>query len=148
MQNPVSSTASRRRGACSLPVAVVWLVFPALIACGCGGTGSTTNTLTGKVTINGKPAVAGAMVKLVSADNKVATGGVGSDGTYSVADAPEGPVKIGVIGVPTGTVKVDMPGMSAATGEPIPARYADPNSSGLTYTVKKGYQTYDIALTP
>ena len=147
MLHSASIPCPRRGSVRSRTPAAVALGLLALWAGGCGPDATATNTVTGKVTVNGKPAATGAMVKFIRMDNKLATGGVGVDGSYFVSDAPEGPVKISVVGVPSPLVKSVMPGASAATGEPIPPRYADFNN-GLTYTVKKGKQTFDILLMP
>jgi hypothetical protein len=84
-----------------------------------------TGTVEGKVTDNGKPLAKG-NVTLVDKDGKKFTGAIAPDGTYSVDKVPPGEYKVGIDGGP--------------------AKFADPEKSGLTLTVKKGKQTHDIPL--
>lgn len=92
--------------------------------------------------------------------NEMATGRIDEDGRYKVENCPLGAVKIGV-------------NTSAARGEfqskamqgglykgpdkqgkgsvplrfvDVPAKYADPNASGLTTTVNPGTNTFDIVI--
>lgn len=127
------------------------LLAPVLFIVGCGSDAKTT--VKGKVTVNGKPAAAGAMVVFVGTGSNQISAIIGSDGTYIMSDPPVGEDKVAVKGNPTSGAAVvpttGMPGMGAATatGEPIPAKYADPNN-GLTFTVVKGSnKPFDIPLT-
>jgi hypothetical protein len=131
--------------------ALLVLLAPVLFTLGCGSEAKTT--VTGKVTVNGKPAAAGAMVVFVGADSKQMSAMVGADGAYTMTDPPVGEVKVAVKPDPAATGAVvaakDMPGMGgpAATGEAIPNKYADPNN-GLTFTVVKGSnKPFNIELT-
>lgn len=135
-----------------------------LAATGCGGKGSVT----GKVSYKGEP-LGGGTVLFYSEGQGTASSPIGPDGSYKVDKVPAGEVKIGV---ETKSVKpaanFNRPAMptpppdalpkdAAASiyGPPsqpmgkfvaIPDSYADPKSSGLTYTVKPGPQPYDIDL--
>jgi hypothetical protein len=82
-------------------------------------------TVEGKVTLNGKPLAKGSVTLVDKLGNKY-TGAVAADGTYSVDKVLAGEYKLGIDGGP--------------------AKYADPEKSGLAYTVKKGKQTFDIEL--
>jgi hemoglobin len=84
-----------------------------------------TGTVQGKVTDNGKPLAKGT-VTLVDKAGKKFTGAVAADGTYDVEKVPPGDYKVGIDGGP--------------------AKFADPDKSGLTLTVTKGKQTHDIEL--
>jgi hypothetical protein len=136
----------------------------ALLACfaaGCGGTG----VVSGKVTYNNEP-VGGGTVLLISTEGR-GTGRsiIGPDGAYSVKDAPVGTVTITVETIsvkpprivpdmpkpPEGAIPKDAPSIygskpSNAKYVEIPERYSDPETSGLTFTVKSGSQPHDIDL--
>src|SRR5262249_10300637 len=91
---------------------------------------------------------------------------INEDGTYSLPKVPAGPVKICVDtksvnpNVARGKTYSPPPGMKAPegfnTGESaeklakrftaLPAKYADPNSTTLTYTVTRGSQEFDIKM--
>jgi hypothetical protein len=129
----------------------------ALLAAGCGRPGPS---LSGRVSYRGVPLTTGG-VMLHAADGRTAYGGISPDGSYLVANAPEGPVRISV-NVPV----VDRPRRPSKTsaGSPsdlplpqvkllggpevvaIPARYGRPDSSGLNVVIGPGGQRYDIDL--
>ena len=132
------------------------LALLALLALtGCGGT--KTGMVSGTVTLDGKP-VPTATVSFIAADGKAYTGISGDDGAYTVDKVPVGAAKItvfttkpmksmgGMPGVKGGTA--NMPGMSApsAAHVDVPESYNKADSSGLTYTVTSGQQTYPIEL--
>src|SRR5947209_4907406 len=77
-----------------IPFGVV-LVAAALLASGCGG---VRNSVSGKVTLGGRP-VAG-MVTFVGADGKEATAPVNPDGSYTVVNPPTGQVQVVVKNFP------------------------------------------------
>src|SRR5262249_42149880 len=85
----------------------------------------------GKVTFGGK-VLDGGTITLTSAKGS-ASGTIGKDGTYKVEKLEAGEYSVSVSEQPGGTVKV-------------PAKYGDAKTSGLTYDVKKGKQTFDIDL--
>jgi hypothetical protein len=128
------------------------LLVAALAAIGCGS--SRTASLSGKVTYRGK-AVTSGLVTVISRDGTaVGSGPIQPDGSFTIARAPTGAVKVAVDNpVPPGLTRDGMvvpPGMSANDPEikaareqartfvPIPPRYADPNQSGLIATIKGG----------
>lgn len=83
--------------------------------------------VSGKVLFQGKP-LPGGRVNFITVKGAFASSGaIDKDGHYQL-DAPVGDVQICVM------------------NETIPPQYADPQTSGLTYTVKPGPQTYDIEL--
>ncbi|HBI46107.1 MAG TPA: hypothetical protein DDY78_25115 [Planctomycetales bacterium] len=109
------------------------------------------------------------MVVFSSAEGKSsASAPIGPDGHYSIDNIPSGAVKISVEtasakpvkappgGMPTpppGAMPKDIgPSMYNQAPQPkgkyvaIPENYADPEKSGLTYTVTGGSQSYDIDL--
>jgi hypothetical protein len=105
----------------------------------------------GTVTYKGQPLPAGT-ITFVSKDGKVTVAApIAADGTYR-ATVPVGEYRVAVS---TMELKKADPKNPPKPGDPkeppkkfvlIPAKYGDPNTSGLTYSVQKGKQVYDIAL--
>jgi len=138
-----------------------WPVMLLLLAAGC----SSKGTISGKVTYQGKPLTAGT-VTFVPEQGGGAFMGYIREGQYKVEDVPPGSAKIAVstpvasnrfIGKmqpPPEVLKSavrDMPSADAAKqavpeAVPIPSRFENPDTSGLTYTVKSGGQVHDIDL--
>jgi hypothetical protein len=135
---------------------VGWLLFSVLIAgvCGCG----RTATVTGNVTYQGRAVVYGSAVFL-SADNKAHAGVIGPDGSYTVEGVPPGDVKITVLSrdpskgrmagrarkpAPPGTNPPAAPETTVQGWFPLPAKFEDPETSGLTCTVVSGRFVHDI----
>jgi|SRR5579875_344133 len=138
--------------------------------CGSGSPRSVEHTeVKGKVLFQGKP-LPGGTVSFVAVNGAFAwTGPIDENGNYEVK-APVGEVRIGVDnrmlqkqsskqgGEPMemktlrekmeGDVSKDQLPKGRLKGRyvPIPKKYTDPSTSGLTYTVKPGPQTYDIEL--
>jgi hypothetical protein len=142
-----------------------------LAAAGCGGKG----TVSGLVRFKGQPLPNGEINFLGQSGNQVVVKSQIKDGAYKVDGIPTGPVKITVRTFRTSLVPrtaplsppkkaADMPdlmkGMQVNPPEPgeqpeppgtyvpIPERYADPEQSGLDYTVTRGSQTKDLDLGP
>ena len=113
-----------------------------LVACaGCVGTG--TGDVTGVVTYRGKPLPAGT-ISFYDATRGVWSSAIGPDGSYSVAGIPTGTARIAVVT----PMAISMPGAPPPPKSvPIPAKYADPDKSGLTCVVGRGSQTHDVTLT-
>jgi hypothetical protein len=134
---------------------------------------SSSATVSGKVTYKGAP-LKGGYVTLVTATGISRPGGISEDGSYTIDNVPTGPVKIAVdtesikprssagkggmappkkYGPPPGAEQPSAPAYKppdptagADRYVAIPQKYADPEKSGLTYTVKSGSQTHDIPL--
>lgn len=124
---------------------------------GCGG---STGSVTGKVTLKGKPVTAGT-VTFLGSNQQVSTSPIDAEGNYTIAKVALGPAKISVTPpppAPTGMMmKMDPSKMGgdaekptesapAAKAVPIPENYQNPEKSGLTYTVTKGKNEHDIEL--
>jgi hypothetical protein len=127
-------------------------------ACGCG---TSKGTVSGKVMRQGKPVVWG-NVTLIASDNAAYAAPITPEGTYSIPNVPEGPVKLCVTSTnPDGAARG---GPAAARAEiadrassgpsrlpsagawiAIPEKYSDPEQSGLIGTVKKD-TTIDLNL--
>jgi hypothetical protein len=135
-----------------------WLLcLAALLAAGCG---KTTAQVSGKVTYRGRPVTSGA-VTFLGKDGKAGdTGQIQADGSYVVARAPVGPVTIAVVTPPPpdysqaasqgGSLAADeevKAGLArAARHVAVPAKYRNPQESGLTFEVRPGPNAHDIDL--
>lgn len=140
--------------------AVVVVCLPALMALlGCSGPPS--GTVKGRVTFKGEPVVLGT-IAFHGADGRVASGSI-SGGAYRVEKIPVGPAVLTVQAHPPAAPLLPPPGengpspesatqfaeaIARRTSVALPARYADKNTSGLTYAVRNGGQTHDVSLEP
>ncbi len=136
-----------------------------LLALGASGCGRKTATVTGKVMLDNQP-VPNATVTFYGGPNESVVAGARTkeDGSYTVANAPVGKVKITVKtvappqeGPGTGPSDVNKDrkeirltsagtGLKEWTYVPLDPRYADLATSGLGTEVEKGSNTYDIPL--
>jgi len=129
----------------ALAASVAVFLGAALIlgATGCGGD-STGPIVKGTVKYKGAPLPGGAVTLVSATDATQRTGSINEeDGRYAAVNCPVGDVKISIDG-PTPSSA----GPPKAPPVTIPAKYKDPKTSGLTYTVVKGEQTHDIDLAP
>jgi hemoglobin len=85
-------------------------------------------TIKGRVTANGKPLAKGT-ITLIDKDGKAISDAIEADGSFTVENAPAGAYKVTITG-----------------GKDVPAKYADPNTTPLTFNVVKGMNTHDIEL--
>jgi hypothetical protein len=136
-------------------LAAAWLVAVVL---GCGGS-SKTSSVTGRITYKGKPVPkANISFTPVEGATRAATGlsddnGYFKLGTLSTSDgALPGNYRVSIIArgpdraPKPGEVGSGMPG-EMMPGDPIiPQKYFAPDSSGLTYEVKKGSNSADFDL--
>jgi len=124
--------------------------------------GRPSGVVKGKVTFRGKTVYTGAVV-IVGKDGIAAAGAIETDGSYIVQKAPVGDVAIGVISkdpiylhhmttlrssrtpVPASAFRAPS-GIDRKKWFPIPKDYEEPVRSGLTFSVKKGDNQYDIEL--
>lgn len=133
----------------------LFLLF-AFLTLGCDKSGKGgANEVTGKVTLGDQP-VAGDVVFVYADGKELATPIV--DGKYTMPDAPTGPVKVFIRPGLAASGKLVAPkgGPEAGGGIPVagggsggaapPQQYQSAATSGLTYEVKAGKQTYDIPL--
>ena len=129
-----------------------FLVALGLVA-GCGGgekgpNSGAKNEVSGKVTLGVKP-VAGQVVFVFSGGKEVSAPITG-DGTYTLPDAPLGTARVyiramgGPVG-PKGGPEMPKEGPGGSGAAP-PPKYQSAATSGLTFEVKAGKQTYDIPL--
>lgn len=118
-----------------------------LLAGGCGGGGDRPASVSGRVTYNGKSVTSGTVV-LLSTDGKASDpAAVQPDGTFSIAKAPAGTVKVVFDNPPPPRVDRRLPAndpeaqaASAGAGRYVltPPHYKDPTKSGLTLELKSG----------
>jgi hypothetical protein len=139
----------------------VFLVL--LAALGLSGCSPATGSLSGKVSYNGTLLKGGSVTFVGPPGKPSAVANINEDGTYTVAGAPTGEVKVCVdtemlnpAGRKNARSYEPPPGMVPPGGlnnkdssDPkrymaIPPEYASPDKTTLTLTVKGGRQTYDI----
>ncbi len=130
---------------------IVGLSLLVLLLSSCGG--RPTGDVSGKISYNNRPLSLGT-VAMIAEDGTVASGMI-SDGQYKVEGVPIGPATIIIHVYPPSPMMHPPTGPEAGAKPkprlifvPIPDRYSDASSSGLTYTVAKGQQTHDLALGP
>jgi hypothetical protein len=136
------------------PLLVLLLLTAATTGCG-----QQTAPVHGKVTYKGKNLTMGSVI-IVSEDGKItARGLIQSDGTFEIAKAPTGKVKLGVanpppVGAPGGQALSGAPddperkqaAVLAAQFVPSPDIYTDPQKSGLTYEIPSAGMTINLDL--
>jgi len=107
--------------------------------CGCGGPPRPETVVTGTVTHQGQPVTGGTVIFEITGDRGPLPypGEIAADGTYELTNGVPGPARIAV---DTG-IRKGLPDYF-----PLPERYADPDTSGLTYEVVKGKQQHDIVI--
>jgi hypothetical protein len=141
------------RTPCSLAILLL-----SLLTVGCGG-GSTTAAVSGRVTYKGKP-VPKANVSFVPAEGtgRAASGFTDDGGRYTLGTlstsdgAAPGKYRVGVIArgpdrpPKPGETGSGMPGEMMPGDPVIPVKYFTPDTSGLTFEVKRGSNRYDIDL--
>jgi len=121
-----------------------------LLLAGCsGGKDTKAGVVEGKVTVDGAPANSGSVVFNVNGQS--ISGQIKPDGTYKAVGVPAGAAQVSVTpppkmpGPPPATK--DMPGSDqVAKPVPIPAKYQDAKTSGLSTTIKGGNNTYNVEL--
>jgi hypothetical protein len=100
-------------------------------------------TVYGRVTCRGQPVTAG-KVSILSEDGVVCSGDIRADGRYIVYRVPSGPAKFAVA-VYSAAAPGPVP-IPAPKSLPVPRRYRDFETSGLTGVVERGGQTHHLIL--
>ena len=141
--------------------------FPAIailsVFVGCGSSGPS-GTVSGTAKVNGKNSKKGSLITFTAEKGTIATGQVAADGTYklqiigekSPEKIPVGQYKIAVASPSDSEAMTDeqYEAMMNRGGKPpevkkdgsIPEKYRSGQSSGLTFEVKEGVNTYEISL--
>ena len=139
-------------------LAALAVAGPVLFLAGCGiglrekRLPETGASLEGTVKYGGEPVMVALLI--VQGDSGAAQAFIGEDGRYKVENVPLGTVHIAVN---TAAGKGDFQGklMAKAQGKApgpipklidVPAKYADPTKSGITTTVNKGQNKFDIVI--
>jgi hypothetical protein len=115
------------------------------------GCAPATGTVQGKITINGMPLPAGLITFLSEVGNHDAFSATIKDGKYETGPIPAGPCKVTVVhsSVARPAAGGSDLGRARTTGVvEVPDKYGRADSSGLTFTVKPGANTFDQNLTP
>jgi hypothetical protein len=131
------------------------LLTLALVPVGCS---RPTGRITGTVTLHGKTLPGGTIIFLPE-DNRTYPTAIGKDGKYEVAGIPFGKVRVAVIGEDPRPVPRPEPGKGgggdekgterprfATPGIPVPPIYADPERSGLVFTLDETSKEYPVPL--
>lgn len=168
MSSRLSLTAYRRPWA-----ALLLACCTVLLTGGCGPDYKSRGVVKGKVRSGTRPLTTGT-VMFYGKDGVTASASIDPDGNYEMTDAPVGECKVTVTvqGLPMDpTVRGRLKGAGPKMPEgpkppegaessgpapplaripkevvPIDTKYSSPETSGLTFTVKKGEQTYNIDL--
>jgi hypothetical protein len=132
------------------------VVGVSLLLAGCHGRYTklpeTEATLEGTVT-RGSDKVPSALVIVQGADGS-ATGYTDDDGHYKIENVPLGEVRIAV-NTDAGKGAMKSRQMAQSQGKQkgplpkmvdVPAKYANPNSSGITTTIEKGENTFAVQI--
>ncbi len=135
---------------------------------GCSEPITRGETLSGRVTIDGKPVTAGNVLLVSENGQLTASAPLRGDGTYVVKEPPLGQVKIAVetllyrdrAAPEYGSEKTGKPGLVGSAGmvlpdpmvrglvyQPIPEKYESVETSGLTLVIERKVQEFDIVLT-
>jgi hypothetical protein len=108
-------------------LAIVCATLALTVLSGCSR--PTTSTFHGTVSYRGQPIRSGVIYFLGPAPQmQMGMGTIHDDGRYTATDVPVGKVR----------VSFQAPG--------LPAKYADPNKSEMTYTITSGMRSLDIAV--
>ena len=127
-----------------------WVIVASLIGCcGCHRGPEYTGKVRGRVTLNGTPLSLGKVISSPTTGGRGATGAIQSDGTFVLKTIGQ---EDGVAPGAHRLVVLAFEGTDDASTNPeadrrplIPARYSDPNRSGLTLDVVAG-EEHEIEL--
>jgi hypothetical protein len=103
-------------------------------------------TMAGQVTLNGTP-LPGGIVSFFDSKGQTQSGAISKDGAYSVPNIIPGKAQISVLTLSERAIHPDPEGRRNPSYVPVPAKYMDFRTSGLTVEVKIGKQDFDIPLT-
>jgi len=129
------------------------LTIVCLLLSGCGSD-EVRGRVVGKVTFQGQPVAEGIVVFANDQKGVHMTADIKPDGSYQIITAKGAGLPLGGYTV---SVCPPLPQVTTGTfGKPpakkpypnIPAKYRNPKTAGLTLTVAKGENTFDIDMTP
>ena len=146
---PPDKNLPRRAGDVSLPSSSALLLTLALLLAGCGG--GMPASVGGTVMLDGKPLTTGTVTFFSQASGITAYGQIQSNGRYTLQTGtdkglPAGDYTVTVVATEPLSTVTD-PKVAPAPPKLItPAKYNDPASSGLKFTVKTGSNGIDLSL--
>lgn len=118
------------------------------VAAGCSQ-GVKKVTVKGTVSYKGQPVRSG-ILQFVGADGSYSAAVVQPDGTFLITDVVPGEVRVGVQEAPSGgessDPRADKGGKTPDV--PLPVKYKNPQTSGLSYTITPDTKQLDIHLEP
>ncbi len=115
------------------------------VALGCGSSGNPTGQVSGTVQLGSKPLTKGSVNFLMKEKGIGAEAPIDATGKYAFST----PLAVGTYAVTVTPPPVEpvRPGTRPPkVVQEIPARYREPTSSGLSYTVKPGSNEYPITI--
>jgi hypothetical protein len=146
-----------RRSLRPVPLAALAAAVLFFAGCGSGGTG----VVSGKVTVNGKPLKKGLITFSSEVGNRDAFNAAVIDGAYKTGEVPCGPAKVTVYPAQVGAqemteeakgggdrVPVGARKAGRALAPEVPSKYGNADTSGLSFTVKRGDNEYSVELAP
>ena len=103
---------------------------------GCGKPAKKVVTVTGTVTYNGQTLKSG-IVKFLAPNGDFAMANIGADGRFTMTDVVPGEQKVAYVAGPmnVGSSSEGTKGAPAAKPVAVPAKFGDPQTSGVTVTV-------------
>ena len=119
-----------------------------LVGAGCSRADKSA-TIHGTITYKGEPVKSG-VLRFVGENEAFATAAIRPDGTFTITDVKPGEVKVGLMSGPQSSGAPDAkPGartVAKKAAPPVPAKYAEPASSGLKYTITSDTKSLAIEL--
>jgi hypothetical protein len=115
------------------------------------GCAPATGTVQGKITVNGKPLPAGLITFHSEVGNHEVFSAPVKDGRYETGPIPAGPCKVTVIHSSVAKPAAggsDLGRARTAGVVKVPEKYGRGDTSGLTFAIKSGANTFDRDLTP
>jgi hypothetical protein len=124
--------------------AVLAIVAGVFLFLALGLRGTPKALVVGKVTYNQKALSSGSITFF--GENGIVQAGIGKDGSYEAKDCPVGQVKVSVRNQSTSLQKQKGDKIKLVSKSLIPAKYGDPERSGLQYNIGPGRQEIYIDL--
>jgi hypothetical protein len=109
---------------------------------GLSGCGRATGSVTGRVLFRGRPLPGGRIIFVIGPGRRLSAE-INKDGTYALTGLPPGALRVALD--PT-SVPLSGQGQGKREGQPLPARYRDPDRSGLRAAIRPGRQQLDFNL--
>ena len=140
-----------------LRASAVFLMLPGVLLPGCGGSGLSLGTVSGKVTCQGKPVTVGTVV-FVPEKGPSASGALDANGRYALSTKSPGDgavvgkhrviVSPPTKGLPLEPGKRPSPRTVVKPISNIPLKFQNVKTSGLSADVRPGNNAFDFDLVP